>query len=178
MDIVISVLETNGYELFDTDSDADESSVVGFGIKNHNGGFCPARIEYINELDVFKLSVQLSENVIQPILYEGVFQIFNSLHHQMPGVVFTLELDIENGDKVEMSIMLFAVDSKLPEQGVEKLLAYAQNALLVCLPVLYSYISQRLVYNVNTKGQVLGVRTTVTEEDCMELLKIGSYGRA
>ena len=176
MDIVEGVLEQSGFVIT---ASFEEYGVVGFELPSKITRTArKAIIEYKPDLGLVVVSVELLTVALPDVLRDGLLVLFNCLHLEVPAVTFTISFDDDEGDQLEMTISHFLVaDSKI-EVTMDRLVHYLGQAVELCLPLIYSYLTQRLIYRIRVGGELVEIKTTIDPEDCLEMLRIKKHGTA
>ena len=176
MDIVEGVLEQGGFVIT---ASFEEHGVVGFELPSKISSTAKqAVIEYKPTLGMVQVTVQLLTVSLPNVLRDGLLVLFNCLHLEVPAVTLTVSFDDDEGDQLEMSIAHLLVSDTLTEANIERLVQYLEQAVELCLPLIYSYLTQRLIYRMLVGGELVEIKTTVSPEDCLDMLRIKKHGIA
>lgn len=176
MDIVEGVLEQGGFVIT---ASFEEYGLVGFELPSKISSKAKsAIIEYKPTLGMVQVSVQLLSVALPNVLRDGLLVLFNCLHLEVPGVTLSISFDDDECDVLEMSISQLLVSDTLTEANVERLVHYLEQAVELCLPLVYAYVSQRLIYRMRVGGELVAIKTTIDPEYCLEMLRIKKHGTA
>ncbi len=170
LDVAEAVIAECGYDIVPTPED---TAIVGLAIPNGLGGCCEAVVEHFEGTSMLQLTTSLTSGDVNPYLHHGLRQLLNELNLRFSGLCFTFDDDEEQGDEIEISISCFVAGEKEIEQSLKFMLRYLEEALKVTLPVIYYYITQKLVYSLATDGSVVGIRTKVKVDDVLEMMEVG-----
>ena len=176
MDVVEGVLEQGGFVIT---ASFEEHGVVGFELPSKISSTARnAVIEYKPDLGLVVVSVELVTVDLPDVLRDGLLVLFNCLHLEVPGVTFTISFDDEVGDQLELSITHFLVTDGKIEVTMDRLIHYLAQVVELCLPLIFSYLTQRLIYRMRVGGELVAIKTTINPEECLEMLRIKKYGTA
>jgi hypothetical protein len=158
----------------------EEDEIVGFFMPNRYGQALSAVVEFDPMLDMVHISVQVMEMQLPSFMSTDLMQIVNGLNVELPGATFTVTFapDDTEFDEIEVSVSHHLVEGVESEAFIAKALLHLEAVLLSGLPVIYMFLSQKIIYSVNVHGSILGARSTLSVADCMSMLRQSGVGNA
>ncbi len=172
-----TVVTERGFHLL---TSIEEDGVVGFELPNRYGKSLQAVVEFEPLLNLVQISAQVMEIQVPSFMSPDLMQIINGLNVELPGATFaaTFAVDEKDFDEIEVSVSHHLVEDIDPEPFIAGALTYLEGILLAGLPVIYMFLSQKIVYRVNTSGVILSARATLSVDDCMRMIKQPNIGNA
>ncbi len=172
--VAATVIEEIGYSV---DAVVSEQ-IVGFGIPNGLGSDCEAIVQYLHSTGTLQITTALTSGQVNEVLFPGLIRLLNELNLLIPGVRFTFDPNEADGDEIEISISCFAFEELELERHIKLMLVYLEKALQNTLPAIYYFVAQKLVCRFDEGNVLVSVRSTVTMEECIEMVEMGNYGTA
>lgn len=178
LEIAVSTLESRGLDI--EDPTAEEPNLRAFHFPNPFGGNPhQALVRHLPNLGIIEVSVLLNNqgSEVHESLRNGLLQLMNTLHYNLPGIVFTYNAQ-EGGDEVELSCPVPYNDPEDVGALVERAMVYLEQVHRQTLPLFYTYLIQEVRVRVGSDGKLLGYRPTVSVPEVLEMLETGAYGCA
>jgi uncharacterized protein YfaT (DUF1175 family) len=92
----------------------------------------------------------------------------NELNLRFLGLTFTF-----NQDQIEISASCYATESNMIESSVRFMLRDLEQALKVTVPAIFEFVSQKLIYSLDSEGVIVGIRCRHTIYDFLEMVESG-----
>lgn len=177
LEVVEGVIERRGFVIVVDPSIDDE--VIYFELPNQHGGICSAKVDYLNDIGLLQISAQLLCENIQPILIDQIPSLINGLQHLLPGSVFLFTCgDGEEEDQIELVLSHLVIPDQSLELQAERMIEYLHQILRWTIPLIYTFVAQRIRVRVTTDGRLTKVEGTVSVSESLEMIRVGYYGRA
>lgn len=176
-EIALSVIENRGLAI---EEPIEQSPYLrGFAFPNPLlGGFSQAIISHVENDSLIQVCVRLTQGQVPTVLRDGLLQLMNDLHFISPGVVFTYENDDEDGDELELATWVRYVDASDVALLLEDCLSRLEHILQRSIPLIMTYLTQRLRVKLNSAGDITDVLPTLSVPEVMQMLEVGQFGRA
>lgn len=178
LEIAVSALESRGLHI--EGPTEDEPNLRGFYFPNpFNGEAHHALVRHLPALGIIEVNVLLNNegHEVHEALRDGLLQLMNTLHYNLPGVVFTYNA-MEGGDEIELSCPVPYADPEDVAALLEKAMVYLEQVHRQTLPLFYTYLTQEVRVRMDTEGFFRGYRPTISVEETMRMLETGAYGIA